>query len=46
MKWETKPLAEIADFSLGKMLDEKKNSSGSVEPAGQDVRVVTHKESM
>ncbi len=25
MKWMTKPLAEIADFSLGKMLDERKN---------------------
>ncbi len=25
MKWVTKPLAELADFRLGKMLDEKKN---------------------
>jgi type I restriction enzyme S subunit len=25
MKWTTKPLAEVADFCLGKMLDEKKN---------------------
>ncbi len=25
MKWTTKPLAEVADFSLGKMLDDKKN---------------------
>lgn len=25
MKWTTKPLTEIADFCLGKMLDEKKN---------------------
>jgi type I restriction enzyme S subunit len=25
MKWHTKPLAEVADFCLGKMLDEKKN---------------------
>jgi type I restriction enzyme S subunit len=25
MRWATKPLAELADFRLGKMLDEKKN---------------------
>jgi type I restriction enzyme S subunit len=25
MRWTTKPLAELADFRLGKMLDEKKN---------------------
>ena len=25
MRWTTKPLAEIADFRLGKMLDDKKN---------------------
>ncbi len=25
MKWTTKPLAKLADFCLGKMLDEKKN---------------------
>ena len=25
MSWTTKPLAEVADFSLGKMLDDKKN---------------------
>jgi type I restriction enzyme S subunit len=25
MKWTTKPLAELADFCLGKMLDDKKN---------------------
>ena len=25
MKWTTKPLAEVADFCLGKMLDDKKN---------------------
>jgi type I restriction enzyme S subunit len=25
MRWVTKPLAELADFRLGKMLDEKKN---------------------
>ncbi|MBL8413148.1 MAG: restriction endonuclease subunit S [Propionivibrio sp.] len=25
MKWTTKPLAEVAEFRLGKMLDEKKN---------------------
>ena len=25
MKWSTSPLSEVADFSLGKMLDDKKN---------------------
>jgi type I restriction enzyme S subunit len=25
MRWSTKPLAEVADFRLGKMLDERKN---------------------
>ncbi len=25
MRWEARPLAEVADFCLGKMLDEKKN---------------------
>jgi hypothetical protein len=25
MKWTKKPLAEVADFCLGKMLDDKKN---------------------
>jgi type I restriction enzyme S subunit len=25
LKWDSKPLAEVADFCLGKMLDEKKN---------------------
>lgn len=30
MKWTTKPLAEIADFCLGKMLDEKKNKGESL----------------
>ncbi len=30
MKWTTKPLSEIADFRLGKMLDEKKNKGESL----------------
>jgi type I restriction enzyme S subunit len=25
MKWKARPLAEVADFCLGKMLDDKKN---------------------
>ena len=30
MKWTTKPLAEVADFRLGKMLDDKKNRGESL----------------
>lgn len=30
MKWTSKPLAEVADFCLGKMLDDKKNRGQSL----------------
>jgi len=30
MRWERKPLADVADFCLGKMLDEKKNGGESL----------------
>jgi type I restriction enzyme S subunit len=30
MKWTTRPIADVADFCLGKMLDEKKNKGDSL----------------
>ena len=38
MKWIVKPLAEVADFSLGKMLDVKKNR-GDLRPYLANVNV-------
>lgn len=38
MSWQTMPLAEVADFSLGKMLDEKKNR-GELRPYLANINV-------
>ena len=32
MSWPLKPLSEVADFRLGKMLDQKKKNTGELLP--------------